>query len=906
MIPLNIQIKNFLSYGSDLQTVDFSSYQLICLSGKNGHGKSALLDAITWALWGQARKVGGSIKADQGLVKIGQTQMLVILDFMCNDTHYRVRREFAITYGKPYAALDFAMVSEDGQEIESYTEKTIRDTQKKIDDTLRLDYEAFINSAFLRQGQANEFSKKSPKERKEILANILGLQRFEELRQAAHEQVRQATAHQAQLMALQEKLTLQLKDEEAAKGAHAALTAQLDQEQQQWLVLQKEELSLQEAVIAHQKKELELHHVRIKLDNLTTQQTEQRQRLRTLVSQWRSTHRMLIALPEHTKIIQQKQEIEAQIALHTHKLEQRLTFKEQLINLQQELLTYQQLQEKNAQTAHEQQRVAVHQAELASKHAEQTLKLCIEKQAQRTDEIRKRQEQRAQLMQIMAAAAQHAQDFKQEDKLFEKRKAFYQQWLTQITWLKKELDATQQKIELCHDDVSTSCPLCEQNVSSSRKKFIKQKLVQTESAQNHRLQRLAQAVPKLKAILIEQHKQLTLLKKELEAHTVAEHALAQLDKDEQAYNAETLRIQEELQAQQERTTTAQKEHARLVEQHAAAATRMQQQLRDDPERLRRQTNIDTLTRQLDELKYDADKHKADQQCAEAIKQQLQNYEQMQHLQHTQRERMSTVQAIIAELKELRTKLQDLATAAAAHKALQEAAHQLATQQQHGKQRMQEFAARKEALLEQKGRIEQQLAMFVIMQSERAQHEQKIDELRQQVEDYQAIAQAFGKNGIQALLIEDAIPEIEQAANDLLGRLTDNQSHIMIESLRDLKSGGTKETLDIKISDSAGIRPYEMFSGGEAFRIDFALRIAISKLLARRAGTSLQTLIIDEGFGSQDEEGIAHIMEAIYRIQDDFKKILIVSHLPTMKDQFPVHFMVHKGPNGSNVQVIEQA
>ena len=162
-----------------------------------------------------------------------------------------------------------------------------------------------------------------------------------------------------------------------------------------------------------------------------------------------------------------------------------------------------------------------------------------------------------------------------------------------------------------------------------------------------------------------------------------------------------------------------------------------------------------------------------------------------------------------------------------------------------------------------------------------------------------------KDGIQALLIEDAIPEIEQEANHLLSKLTDNQAQLFIESLRDLKKGGTKETLDIKISDAAGVRPYELFSGGEAFRIDFALRIAISKLLARRANTSLQTLIIDEGFGSQDEEGLAHIMDALYKIQDDFAKIIIVSHLPSMKDQFPIHFMVEKGTNGSSVRVMEQ-
>src|SRR4029077_16031045 len=99
--------------------------------------------------------------------------------------------------------------------------------------------------------------------------------------------------------------------------------------------------------------------------------------------------------------------------------------------------------------------------------------------------------------------------------------------------------------------------------------------------------------------------------------------------------------------------------------------------------------------------------------------------------------------------------------------------------------------------------------------------------------------------------------------------------------------------------------YELFSGGEAFRIDFALRIAISKLLARRAGTALQTLIIDEGFGSQDEEGLSNIMDALYKIQDDFHKIIIVSHLPTMKDQFPVHFVIEKGAHGSRVRTVEQ-
>ena len=81
MVPHKITLKNFLSYGEELQTIDFKNYNLICFSGRNGHGKSALLDAMTWALWGQARKITGTIKADDGLLRLGGQRMMVVLNF---------------------------------------------------------------------------------------------------------------------------------------------------------------------------------------------------------------------------------------------------------------------------------------------------------------------------------------------------------------------------------------------------------------------------------------------------------------------------------------------------------------------------------------------------------------------------------------------------------------------------------------------------------------------------------------------------------------------------------------------------------------------------------------------------------------------------------------------------------
>jgi len=166
--------------------------------------------------------------------------------------------------------------------------------------------------------------------------------------------------------------------------------------------------------------------------------------------------------------------------------------------------------------------------------------------------------------------------------------------------------------------------------------------------------------------------------------------------------------------------------------------------------------------------------------------------------------------------------------------------------------------------------------------------------------YRDLMLAFGKKGIQAMLIEMAIPEIENEANKLLARMTDNRMSIKMETQRETKKGEVMETLDINISDELGTRNYEMFSGGEAFRIDFAIRIALSKMLARRSGAPLPTLIIDEGFGTQDSIGIEKIKEAITSIQDDFEKILVITHINDFKDAFPVRIEVVKTAEGSTI------
>jgi len=168
--------------------------------------------------------------------------------------------------------------------------------------------------------------------------------------------------------------------------------------------------------------------------------------------------------------------------------------------------------------------------------------------------------------------------------------------------------------------------------------------------------------------------------------------------------------------------------------------------------------------------------------------------------------------------------------------------------------------------------------------------------------YEELREAFGRRGLQAMIIEAALPEIEAEANRLLSRMSDGRMSIRLETQRETKKGGVQETLDIIIADELGARNYDLFSGGEAFRVNFALRVAISKLLARRAGTQLRTLFIDEGFGTQDAQGRERLVEAINAIKEDFDRILVITHIEELKDMFPVRIDVVKTPQGSQVSL----
>ena len=95
--------------------------------------------------------------------------------------------------------------------------------------------------------------------------------------------------------------------------------------------------------------------------------------------------------------------------------------------------------------------------------------------------------------------------------------------------------------------------------------------------------------------------------------------------------------------------------------------------------------------------------------------------------------------------------------------------------------------------------------------------------------------------------------------------------------------------------------FSLFSAAvKSSSIAFVLRIALSKLLLRRANSKLEFLIIDEAVSPLDQNGVENIMSIINELQDEFKTILVITHRNDIKNMFDKVITVYRDEEGSKI------
>ena len=257
MIPIQLIIKNFLSYRD--AALDFSGLHTACICGSNGAGKSSLLEAITWAIWGESRAT-----VEDDVIHSGAKEVRIDFTFQSGQQTYRVIRN-RVRGGT--SILEFQIETTSG--FRALTGKGLKATQDVILEHIKLDYETFINSAYLRQGKADEFMLKSHAERKEILAELLKLNQYDELEERAKNSFKIYRIRGEDLERSLENIKVQLQQREITENQRAELEAQLQDLQQVQTFENSQLQSLQ--VIQHQRQnwEQQLNFLRQRYDNLS-------------------------------------------------------------------------------------------------------------------------------------------------------------------------------------------------------------------------------------------------------------------------------------------------------------------------------------------------------------------------------------------------------------------------------------------------------------------------------------------------------------------------------------------------------------------------------------------------------------------------------------------------------------
>jgi exonuclease SbcC len=1006
MIPLQLTLKNFLSYRDAL--LDFRGLHTACICGANGAGKSSLLEAITWAIWGESR---ASIGDD--VIHAGTDFVRVDFEFSYGGEIYRIIR--SRHRGGKASGLDFQVIHD--QSFRPLSGKSIKDTQQQINTYLKLDHKTFVNSAYLRQGQADEFMKQAPSGRKQILAELLQLDRYESLAVKAKDISKQFEGQSVQIEQQIEVIKLRLEEknfgQEQLQKLNAEIT-QINQEQEQdnfrYQQLQGEENQRHNWEKQFQWQREQEQSLLTEIERLSQDKSGLDTQLNQLVTildrknEIMTAYERLLDLDQKAESLSSQFQTWQQAQYEQQQLEQKLQQKinEFTLPIQQNKARLEELQRQeqenqkilrqatdiqagleqlnyHRQRLQELEQLALKYAPLNARKNNLNIHLEREKaniNARREQLQRNRQQLQteiARIPQLRDAALNLASQIKELDK----KQVYYQrieeketrQQVDKKSLLDRQKRQEEQLLELAEKlerlNVPDSvCPLCEQDLDSHHRHQVINKTQQHQEQIQEQIWSLQEQMADCDRELKRLQQELNQIKQELQSKSTLQQQYVQLEvklesieeKEIELENTEqvlsqlesllssgnyALELQQELQiinqeiallnydeqshalvrGEEKRWRWAEIQETELKQANRRSANinaekphliaqliKLEQEKQELSQNSPLKQEIERLKKFIQELNYDRSEHQNIQNLIRQLQGVRLQYQDLQQAERNYPEikaRIAEIQQRLQRRNEEQQKMtQELTNISQKIATFTDYRREIAALSPRIQQRRQII----DGLLSQKGRVEEKLNQLETLAQQLLEKETDLAQIKKQYRVYQELAKAFGKNGLQTLMIENVLPELEAQTNHILARLTGNQFHVQF--LTQKAGKGTRkqrqkliDTLDIIISDTRGSRPYETYSGGEAFRINFSIRLALARLLAQRAGTALQMLIIDEGFGTQDTEGCDRLIAAINSISSDFACILTVTHMPQFKEAFQHRIEVRKTEQGSQIMLL---
>lgn len=867
MQPVQITLKNFTSYKDE--TVNFDGFDIAVATGENGAGKSSLVtDSITWCLFGEGSK--GGKKNMNDYIKRGEQEGRVELQFRLGKDLYRVVRHRSTVKDK--TLLEFFVADTDLAGNITWiprSGKSIAETQEIIENTLRMDYRTFTSSSLILQGKADSFtSDMTDAERKEALARILGLDIWDQLQEKVKASIKQIREKLVQTTAKKEPLLERI---ESGK----TVQEQLDSTQ----VLLKEcedKMESLQAAINEINAQLSKETIfRNKLDDLIRKkeslESEQQKIMDEINAHSGKITRINLVLENKENVLK---------AVEDEKL-----FSEKIVEIEKELAKKPLLEQQKDDL---EKKIANAEAEISKLKSESfnidinlmELQNILAKKDDILDACEQENNLAAELQEHEQASKRYMELSKSMEAVYKQASDWKAKYDAEIASINSEIQAKQPLVKTlsnvpCSGDEKQTCPLlASARAAADDIEALKNKLA-TESAKTN----------PFKEEYLKLSEERKLLNYDSSKHTACKNLLEEIRK--------TSSLKPKLDAAEVRKAELEKRDAEIKQRIKEIGVTEEQKFK-----------LAVLISQLTLL---SNKEKI-------LPDYRQKLTEAQNLAQHKAE-LDKLEALLPEVTALldsaKSKLDQVSSEISdTEKAMHETELEIkkigniALSLQEKKSQMQSLKADESMYRICIGRYEQCLKDAATAQKELDAIEVIEKDLRSQLSTYELLEQACGKkSGVPALIIENAVPEIERLANDMLNRITGGRMQLRLDTQVEGKSTGTmQDVLRITIMDAGLPGPYQTYSGAEKFKIDISLRIAISKFLAHRAGAEIKLLVIDEGFGSLDASGRQDILNVINAVRQDFSKVIIITHLEELKDAFSRRIEVTKGPDGSKVHI----
>lgn len=920
MRPTKLTMSAFGPYAGktvlELEQLGDSGVYLI--TGDTGAGKTTIFDAITFALFGEA---SGDVRSSAMLrskYAAPETPTYVELEFLYRQQRYILTRNPA--YLRPSKRGD-GMTRENASATLVCPDRVLTkatEVDAEIRALLGVDREQFSRIAMLAQGEFRKLLLSSTEERMQIFRQIFSTGRYQKLQSRLQEEFSQRKRQQQECMR-----SIQQSQRQILLPADGEQTAV-------FLAAQKGEQPIAETIAClEQLIQSEQAQQNILGQQLETVRQQQRQIIaqQTIAQEIGQTQRALqTASADRQKWsqqeIMQKQKLEAA----QEALEKNAAIPEQMAQLRQQLPQYDTLQERMAQLRKkrdqlectqqtlEQQKQQEQRAQQLLSGYQAELETLTDAEVQ-TEKYRSQyQTVKAQLLQLdkICTLAQQLND------------AAAQRDQAQQDYLKKREEAAQSRAEYDRQnrafldeqagilaaslEPGVPCPVCGATAhpapahasvhapSEAKLRRLRQESdrAQTSAASaSETVSRLMGTEETLRRTLLEQAEALL-------GTTETDAILEQAAQQQKAARQEQHRLEQAMRQEQKRLERKKELEQLLPQQEQLSAQAKEMVSTLEPQCIRMQAEIMALTEQAQQLRStlpfsgraEAERHLAELQNTYAAAQKVQ-----EQAQNAVREMQEQLRLLDGRIQELRRRLDETKSIDAV--AVQKQAQELETQ----RKRLEESQRQLHLRLHTNQNVAQQLR-------------EQLTQLRQIETELMWIGAlsdtANGTlSGKDKVMLETYVQmaqfdQILARANTRLMVMSGGQyelkRRVQAENLR------SQSGLDLDVIDhyNGSERSVKTLSGGETFQASLSLALGLSdEVQSNAGGIQLDTMFVDEGFGSLDEEALEQALRALTSLAAQNRLVGIISHVSELKERIEKQIIVTKEKTGgSQVKIVQ--